>query len=221
MLASEKEGYVKPDPFLFRKALQLSGISAGEAIHVGDNYMEDIEAARGLGIAAVLVEREGSSGVHSPSICSLEQLIPLVESDAWIQGIVVNGSGEASGFTQLQWVQDEMKKRLGFVPYPGTFNLRPGSTADQIAFMRLKACPGIHLEAKSGFCAARCYPVVVEGRAPGAVVVPEVSDYPEDKLEVVAPVSLRDLLKVREGSRVTLTVAVRPVADRWRENDII
>lgn len=39
----------------------------------------------------------------------------------------------------------------------------------------------------------------------GAIIIPQVPDYPEDMMEVIAPVSLRKTLKLKEGDEVQLT----------------
>ncbi|MBI4455279.1 MAG: HAD-IA family hydrolase [Acidobacteria bacterium] len=209
ILASEAEGHVKPSPFLFHKALRLAGVTAAEAIHVGDNYREDVEAARSLGMAAVLVARDGSnSQIYSPAIRSLEELFPLLEAEEWIQGTVISGVKAASGFTELSWVRRQLVTQLGFLPYPGTLNVRLASFADRAAFERLKSRQGILLQSEAGYCAARCFPVNVEGRISAAVIVPDVKDYPEDKLEILAPVRLRDTLRLSDGH--SLTVAAPP-----------
>jgi riboflavin kinase, archaea type len=36
------------------------------------------------------------------------------------------------------------------------------------------------------------------------VLLPEVTDYPKDKIEIVAPLRLKDALGVRDGDRLTL-----------------
>lgn len=38
-------------------------------------------------------------------------------------GKIVSGVRQAAYFTQLDWVQDQCKDKLGFQPYPGTLNL--------------------------------------------------------------------------------------------------
>ena len=38
----------------------------------------------------------------------------------------------------------------------------------------------------------------------GAVLFPEVKDYPKDKIEIVAPMRLKDHLGVRDGDALTL-----------------
>ena len=46
-------GSAKPDPEIFRVALKRAGVSADEALHVGDMLSSDIEGARAAGIQAV------------------------------------------------------------------------------------------------------------------------------------------------------------------------
>ena len=206
ILASEAEGHVKPSPYLFEKALRLAGVEPAEAVHVGDSLREDAQAAEAVGIAGVLLMREGEPPfAHSPAICTLEELFPLLEASAWIRGEVVSGAGVAAGFTDVPWVREQTRERLGFLPYPGTLNLRLGSEP-LAAWERLKAEPGVPLEPQPGFCAARCYPVLVEGRLAAAAVVPEVADYPADSLELLAPVRLRDALGLDDGTPLTVIV---------------
>jgi HAD superfamily hydrolase (TIGR01549 family) len=207
LLASEAEGYVKPGPFLFEKALRLAGVGPGEALHVGDNYREDVQAAQAVGIAAVLLAREGAPvAEHSPTIRTLDELLPLAEAAVWIQGEVVSGVGEAGRFLQVPWVRAQLIEQLGFEPFPGTLNLRVSAEADRAAFEWLKRQPEIPIEPEPGFCAARCYRVSLEGRLAAAVLIPEVPGYPPEALEIVAPVRLRDALPVRDGSLLTVAV---------------
>ncbi len=43
---------------------------------------------------------------------------------------------------------------------------------------------------------------------PSAAVVPEVPDYPADKLEIVAPVSVRDTLRLSDGDHIPLQILI-------------
>ncbi len=52
-------GVEKPDPAIFRIALERAGVAAAEAIHVGDLYPVDIVGARRAGITPVLLDPLG------------------------------------------------------------------------------------------------------------------------------------------------------------------
>jgi CTP-dependent riboflavin kinase len=56
----------------------------------------------------------------------------------------------------------------------------------------------------ASFCQARCFLIEIEGRHRGAVLLPRVEDYPADKIEVIAPVRLKEALNVQDGERITL-----------------
>jgi HAD superfamily hydrolase (TIGR01549 family) len=57
MIISAMEGIRKPDPRLFRIALDRAEVAARDAVHVGDMFLEDILGARGLGIRPFLMDR--------------------------------------------------------------------------------------------------------------------------------------------------------------------
>ncbi|MDP2812034.1 MAG: DUF120 domain-containing protein [Rhodocyclaceae bacterium] len=46
------------------------------------------------------------------------------------------------------------------------------------------------------------------GLGEGAAILPDVAGYPADKLEIVAPVAVRQALRLRDGDRVTLLVQI-------------
>ena len=80
VVVSGDEGIEKPDPKIFRLALDRLDVSPERSVYVGDNPRIDVEAALALGMGAVLVDRRG---VHagfrtSPVVRSLEQVPALI-----------------------------------------------------------------------------------------------------------------------------------------------
>ena len=58
-LISEEVGINKPRPEIFRIALQRNGISADEAVMIGDSYSSDIAGAKAAGIDQIWITSEG------------------------------------------------------------------------------------------------------------------------------------------------------------------
>lgn len=56
-VASTVVGTQKPDPAIFVEALRRLEVAPAEALHVGDNYVNDVLGARAAGIVGVLVDR--------------------------------------------------------------------------------------------------------------------------------------------------------------------
>jgi putative hydrolase of the HAD superfamily len=59
-VSSATAGEPKPSPVVFRAALEIAGVEAGEALHVGDSLGNDVQGARAAGIRAVLLDRSGA-----------------------------------------------------------------------------------------------------------------------------------------------------------------
>lgn len=121
-------------------------------------------------------------------------------------GELCRGLGEGAGFVALDWVRVGMRRALGFEPWPGTLNLRMGGEAWRHWRSGLAQRPGIALPPAPGFCAAKCFRVRLNDRVEAAAVFPEVDGYPDDKLELVAPVALRAALGLHDGDAVQVQI---------------
>jgi putative hydrolase of the HAD superfamily len=76
VVISAELGAAKPDPAIFRAALERLGATADAALHAGDSLEHDVAGARAAGIEAVLVARDGApapAGVRT--VASLEGLL--------------------------------------------------------------------------------------------------------------------------------------------------
>ncbi len=74
--------YMKPHPSIFEAALTAAGVSAGEALMVGDSLSHDVHGALGAGLRAVWLRRSGDDSEarpgHVPVIRRLHELPPLL-----------------------------------------------------------------------------------------------------------------------------------------------
>ncbi|HEY5316899.1 MAG TPA: HAD-IA family hydrolase [Solirubrobacteraceae bacterium] len=75
VVTSAEYGARKPDPSIFAGALELAGVPAAKAVHVGDSLDEDVAGARAAGIQPVLIRRDGSPG--PPDTRTIQNLIEL------------------------------------------------------------------------------------------------------------------------------------------------
>jgi putative hydrolase of the HAD superfamily len=76
VLTSAEAGARKPAPAIFELALRLAGVTAADALHVGDSIEEDVAGARAAGIEPVFVSRDGTPRVEGVrTVSSLAQLV--------------------------------------------------------------------------------------------------------------------------------------------------
>jgi putative hydrolase of the HAD superfamily len=80
-VTSGETGATKPSSTIFRAALAKAGAEPDEAMHVGDQPSSDIEGALGVGMGAVLLDRDRNHPGYTacPRIESLVELAALVD----------------------------------------------------------------------------------------------------------------------------------------------
>ncbi|HEX2234112.1 MAG TPA: HAD-IA family hydrolase [Thermoleophilaceae bacterium] len=77
VVTSADVGAAKPDPALFRHALEQAGSPAAETVHVGDSLDNDVAGARAAGIRPLLLVRDGEPPPGVESLHSLAELPSL------------------------------------------------------------------------------------------------------------------------------------------------
>lgn len=79
VVASLEEGVEKPEPRIFHIALERAGVAPGDALHVGDNPVDDWQGARNVGMRALLIDREATerSDVRITSLCQLVEVLGI------------------------------------------------------------------------------------------------------------------------------------------------
>ena len=129
-----------------------------------------------------------------------------------IKGKIFSGLGQGMLFTQLDWVKQQCLDKLGFVPFPGTLNLK---VEEQLGVVeKLREAEGIALVPPTAeFCQAKCLPITI-GVIRAAIVIPQAEHFtneihPQDVLEIVAPVNIKETLSVQDGDELTLEVNER------------
>jgi riboflavin kinase len=122
-----------------------------------------------------------------------------------LKGKVVSGDKRGRLFVDLPWVKKQINEKLGFNPYIGTLNLQlPNKTA----LDRLREADGIIIVPEKGYFEGKCFKALVNGKIEGAVVLPDVPDYPSDLLEVLAPMNLRKTFGLKDGMYVEVFIRI-------------
>jgi len=129
-----------------------------------------------------------------------------VDESRKLTGVVYSDLGRAASFMEVESVAAALLDAVGFAACPGTLNLRLDTAEARRKWDAVKNdARGIEIAARDAtHCSARCFRVRIEGNWPGAVILPAVAGYPADKLEVIAPMRLKDALKVQDGARVSI-----------------
>jgi riboflavin kinase, archaea type len=121
-------------------------------------------------------------------------------------GTVFSGEGRGKKYVELPWFKQQVQEKLGFLPYLGTLNLR--LFGEEVEKRRLLETTGsLMVEPQTGYYSGLLFKATINAVA-CAVVIPVMPNYPNDVLEIIAPVYLRGSLRLVDGSVVAVSVNV-------------
>jgi putative hydrolase of the HAD superfamily len=76
LVVSEEAGAAKPDPAIFRIALERAGCRPDQSVMLGDSWTVDVLGARGAGIPAVWLNRRGIACPEPRTCAVIPSLLP-------------------------------------------------------------------------------------------------------------------------------------------------
>ncbi|MDV0445048.1 hypothetical protein MmiAt1_06030 [Methanimicrococcus sp. At1] len=131
-----------------------------------------------------------------------------VKEQLELEGVVASGLGEGQYYISIDGYMEQFQKKLGFKPFPGTLNVKIKEYCLELR-KRMEELPYIKIEGFSDgqrtYGASDCYPAEIGG-IQGFIIVPERTHYQGDLLEIIAPVKMREVLKLKDGDEIKVTV---------------
>lgn len=120
-----------------------------------------------------------------------------------ILGFVISGTRRGSYFISQKFYSEQFEKELGFRPFPGTLNIQvQEENLAQIAEIPEEEFGMI--KGSENFGDVRYIKASLNEEVNGAIVFPAKTQHPQDILEFIASVNLRDHLNLKDGELVSL-----------------
>jgi riboflavin kinase len=123
-----------------------------------------------------------------------------------LSGKIITGLGEGQYYIALDGYRTQFIEKLGFDPYPGTLNVRLDANSIDV---RKKIAQSVRIsgftDQNRTFGKGSCFRVRISD-IEGAVITPERTHYPEDIIEIIAPVNLREHLELKDGTNINVEV---------------
>jgi len=134
--------------------------------------------------------------------------------EVMLEGRVFSGLGEGAYYISLPWYRDQIRRKLGFDPYPGTLNINLISW-DSIQNRRLV---GIYADIviegfkdkNRSYGGARAISASFNNNDLCAILYIERTHYGDNVVEVISPVYLRGKYALSDGDKVRITVSLPP-----------
>lgn len=135
------------------------------------------------------------------------ELNKIMKSRDKIKGKIFQGLGEGSHYTNIY--EKEIKKILGYLPYPGTLNLRVkeleiNSFISDLSKIKIK---GFSKKDRT-YGDIYLYKIILEG-IESAILIPERTLHGKDVVEIIGPECFRSVLNAKEGDLVELSKMIK------------
>jgi riboflavin kinase len=140
---------------------------------------------------------------------SYKQIFDLTNKIVF-KGKVISGMGEGKYYTGKKGYAEQFEKQLGFIAYPGTFNVEI-EYIERNKLRLLRNYSGIvinEFQAENRtFGGVVCFKATINGYE-GAIVLPKRSHYAV-VLECISPYNLREKLGLHDGDKVEVVVYLK------------
>ena len=203
------------------EVIEISSIEFAERIRVSQQTASRrLKELEKLGYISRVISHKGQSIRITDQGFEMLHKIYLLLHDIFdkkpqelvIEGAVFSGFGEGAYYVTKEGYRKQFIEKLGFDPYPGTLNIKLKSDYDMKTKAELATYPAIEINSFQNdtrtYGPVKCYPVILNNKEKGALIVALRSHYDTSVLEIIAPLCLRKRLKLKDGHKVKVEILI-------------
>lgn len=171
-------------------------------------YVERIKKGHGY---MIRVTEEGLSSVKKMSEF-LNMALNSTPGNIHFNGILVSGMGEGKYYMSLEGYRKQFKKKIGYIPYPGTLNIR---IFDPLSLENREKIERFSYQFIDGFSDSertygwvKCYSAIMNDNVDiqSDLLILERTHHDKNMLEIIAPVNIKQLMGLKNGDNVKVTL---------------
>src|ERR671933_44745 len=173
-------------------------------------YIERLRKGHGFGVK---ITNKGYSEIEL-LFSTLKYAIESVPFRIDFKGIIVSGMGEGAYYMSLDGYKKQFKEKLGYEPYPGTLNIKLMDQISMNSRREISRYPSIFINGFSDnsrtYGWAKCYKAEINDGVlnDAAVLVLERTHYDDSMLEVIAPISVKQTMGIKNGDEIRIGVPI-------------
>lgn len=142
----------------------------------------------------------------------LQKSLDSFPSHVQIKGTLVSGMGEGAYYMGLKGYTKQFKSKIGYIPFPGTLNIRIDQKIHQEAIKQFATLNGIKIKSfsdgKRTYGWVKCFPAKLNNSTNCNLILLERTHHDNSVIELISKSSLRKSAKIKEGSKVSITIPV-------------
>ena len=173
-----------------------------------NQFIERIISGRNI---SVKITSKGFSEMVKLSTI-LQKNLDSFPSHVEIKGVLTSGMGEGAYYMGLKGYTKQFKSKIGYVPFPGTLNLRIDKKIHQEAVKQFASLNGITInsfsDGKRTYGWVKCFPAKLNNSINCNLILLERTHHDNSVVELISKTSIRKSGKLKDGSKVTIKIPI-------------
>lgn len=174
-----------------------------------DGYIERIRSGQRVSVRITTkgyIEMTRISAILKSSLDSSPSHIEF-------KGTIISGMGEGAYYMSMRGYEKQFKSKLGYVPFPGTLNVKLKGKEFIEAKRTLEAHLGIMIngfsDGKRTYGWVKCYPAKINNSIEAALITLERTHHDDSVIELISRENIKKTTKLSTGSQISIRVPIR------------
>jgi len=173
-----------------------------------NQFIERIISGRNI---SVKITNKGFSEMVKLSTI-LQKSLNSFPSHVEIKGTLISGMGEGAYYMGLKGYTKQFKSKIGYVPFPGTLNVKIDQKIHQEAIKQFVNLNGINIhsfsDGKRTYGWVKCFPAKINNSVDCNLILLERTHHDNSVVELISKLSLRKSAKLKEGSKISIKIPI-------------
>ena len=143
---------------------------------------------------------------------ALNKSLTSSPSNLLLKGNLVSGMGEGAYYMSLKGYTKQFKKKIGYIPFPGTFNIKLEKKEYTETIRQFGGLEGTRIEGysdgKRTYGWVKCFKAKLNSSFDCELIRLERSHHDTSIIELISKNNLRKTAKLSDGSKVTITIPI-------------
>ena len=173
-----------------------------------NNFIERI--INGRNISVKITPKGFSEMVKLSSI--LQKSLDSSPSHVELKGTLVSGMGEGAYYMGLKGYTKQFQSKIGYVPFPGTLNVRLDQKIHQESIKQFEILDGVKIKSfsdgKRTYGWVKCFGAKLNNSINCELIILERTHHDDSIIELISKSCLRKSGKLKDGSKVLITIPI-------------
>ena len=173
-----------------------------------NQFIERIISGRNI---SVKITSKGYSEMVKLSAI-LQKSLDSSPSFVELKGTLVSGMGEGAYYMGLKGYTKQFQSKIGYVPYPGTLNVRLDQKIHQEAIKQFETLNGVKIKSfsdgKRTYGWVKCFTAKLNNSINCELIILERTHHDDSIIELISKSCIRKTAKLKDGSKVSIKISI-------------